>query len=157
MGAPKGNTNALKHGLYAKHFTPEEQAGLRRMSPEDYRHEINMMRATIDRLFDIQIRMYQLLDESMRSGKPVDTTGLAQISNSLSIAMTALNTTARTHALFNGTDTSLKDDFETALNSLPVFLDDTYLTEKEKEEEEILVQEEGKKYYPEMNRDKRKT
>jgi hypothetical protein len=143
MGAPKGNTNALKHGLYAKHFTPEEQARLRRMSTEDYRHEIHMMRLAVDNLFDIQIRMYKLLDESMRSGQPVEPNGLAQISNSLSLAMTALNTTARTHALFNGTDTSLNDDFENALNSLPVFLDDTFLTEMEGEEEEILVEVEG--------------
>ena len=139
MGAPKGNTNALKHGLYAKHFTPEQQARLRRMSTEDYRHEIHMMRLASDNLFDIQIRMYQLVDEAMRTGKPIDVIGLAQISNSLSLAMTALNTTARTHALFNGTDTSLNDDFEDALNSLPVFLDDTFLTEKEGKDEEILV------------------
>jgi hypothetical protein len=141
MAAPKGNTNALKHGLYAKHFTPDEQARLRRMSPEDYRHEIHMMRLAIDNLFDIQIRMYKLLDESMRSGQPVDPNGLAQISNSLSLAMTALNTTARTHALFSGTDTSLNDDFENALNSLPIFLDEKFLTETEGEEEEILVEE----------------
>ena len=35
MGAPKGNTNALKHGLYAKRYSPEETAGLRKMQPED--------------------------------------------------------------------------------------------------------------------------
>ncbi len=42
MGAPKGNTNALKHGLYAKHYTPAERAELRRMLPDDLQHEMYM-------------------------------------------------------------------------------------------------------------------
>ena len=44
MGAPKGNKNALKNGLYAKHFTPEEREGLRKMKPEDSTQEIYVLR-----------------------------------------------------------------------------------------------------------------
>ena len=57
--------------------------------------------------------------------------------------MTALNTTARTYALFTGADTSFNDDFEEALNSLPVFLDDAYLTETNEDmyQEEILTED----------------
>ncbi|MGB8213525.1 MAG: hypothetical protein WCE68_08205 [Anaerolineales bacterium] len=143
MGAPKGNTNALKHGLYAKHFSPEEQAGLRKMSPEDYRHEINMMRVAVNNVFDMQMRVYQMLDSAMKSSQPVEVEALTRISNSLALGMTALSTVARTHALFNGTDKLLNDDFEVALKSLPIFLEDTYLTEtNEGMGEEILVNDE---------------
>ena len=130
MGAPKGNTNALKHGLYAKHFSMEEQTGLRRMSPEDFRHEIYMMRVTINKMFDIHSRLLEIVEKSMATGKPSNVEALASITNSMSLAITALNTTARTYALFNGTDTALNDTFGEALNSLAIFLDDSYLTER---------------------------
>ena len=129
MGAPKGNTNALKHGLYAKHFSPEEQERLRRMSPEDYRHEILMMRVAANNVFEIQVYLHKMVEEAMRTNQPINVEALAQTTNSLALAVTALNTTARTHALFNGTDTTLNDDHDEALNSLPVFLDDQYLIE----------------------------
>jgi len=48
-GAPKGNLNALKHGFYAKHFTPEEQARLGK-TPEDMQEEINILCVFRDRL-----------------------------------------------------------------------------------------------------------
>jgi len=145
MGAPKGNANALKHGLYAKHFSPEEQAGLRRMALEDYRHEIHMMRVTVNNIFDIHIRIHKMLDEALKSNQPINVEALAQITNSLSLAMTALNTTARTHALFSGAEPALNDDFEDALNSLKIFLDDKYLLETNEdvdERGEILIEEE---------------
>jgi uncharacterized protein YjcR len=40
-GAPKGNTNALKHGLYAKLYSPEQKADLKKMALDDLAHEIN--------------------------------------------------------------------------------------------------------------------
>jgi len=145
MGAPKGNTNALKHGLYAKHFSPEEQARLRKMAPDDYRHEIHMMRVAVNNVFEIHAYVRKMMAEAVLNNQPVDVQALAQITNSLSLAMTALNTTARTYALFSGTDTSFNDDFDEALNSLPVFLDDAYLTETNEDmdkREEILTGEE---------------
>jgi len=143
MGAPKGNTNALKHGLYAKHFTAEEQARLRKMAPDDYRHEIHMMRIAVNNVFEIHAYVRKMMAEAVRNNQPVDVQALAQITNSLSLAMTALNTTARTYALFTGADTSFNDDFEEALNSLPVFLDDAYLTETNEDmyQEEILTED----------------
>ena len=143
MGAPKGNTNALKHGLYAKHFSPEEQTRLRKMSPEDYRHEIAMMRLAVSNLFQIQIQLHKMVEEALRDKQPCDVEALSKISNSLSLAVTALNTVARTHALFNGTDTSVNDAFEEALNGLSIFLDDTYLSEDRADtddQDEILVE-----------------
>ena len=146
MGAPKGNTNALKHGLYAKHFSPEETDKLRNMSPEDYRHEIDLMRVVVKNIFSLQIHLNEKVESCLSSKEPVDVDALTKITNSLSVAVTALNTTARTYALFNGKDTSLNDAFEEALNSLSVFLDDKYLSETDEEaerQEEILVEPEN--------------
>ena len=70
MGAPKGNTNALKHGLYAKHFSPEEQTRLRKMSPEDYRHEIAMMRLAVSNLFQIQVQLHKMVEEAYATSNP---------------------------------------------------------------------------------------
>jgi hypothetical protein len=140
MGAPKGNTNALKHGLYAKHFTMEEQGWLRRMAPNDYRPEIHMMRKAVKNVFEIQVRIHALLDSMPSSNDPKDVEALAKITNSLALAMTALNTTARTQALFSGTDEGLNDPLEEALGSMAIFLDDKYLTETDEAAgEEILV------------------
>jgi uncharacterized protein YjcR len=145
MGAPKGNTNALKHGLYAKHFTAEEQATLRKMAPDDYQHEIHMMRVAVNNVFEIHAHVRKMMEEAVRNNQQVDVQALAQITNTLSLAMTALNTTARTYALFAGTEPSFNEDFEEALNSLPVFLDDAYLTEtnEDADEGEILTGDEG--------------
>jgi hypothetical protein len=144
MGAPKGNTNALKHGLYAKHFSPDEKAGLRGMSSDDYRHEINLMRVSVERLFGIQTQLNEMIADFLSVGQPCDVEAMAKISNSLSIAVTALNTAACTHALFNGADHNVNDAFDEALNSLSVIIDDKYLIESQADKEdlqEILVDE----------------
>ena len=144
MGAPKGNTNAFKHGLYARHYSPEEQAGLRTMTPEDYRAEIAMLRVAVKNIFEIQVRLHAMVKERLQTDQPCDVEALAMISNSLSLAVTALNTTARTYALFNGTDRGIEDAYEKALNGLSIFLDDTHLIESRADLEdmqEILVDE----------------
>ena len=143
MGAPKGNTNALKHGLYAQHFTMQEQGWLRRMAPDDYRPEIHIMRKAVKNVFDIQVRIRVLLDNIPSSNDPKDFEALAKVTNSLALAVTALNTTARTQALFSGTDSGLNDPLDEALDSLAIFLDDKYLIETDEEAgEEILVNDE---------------
>ena len=139
MGAPKGNTNALKHGLYAKRYSLEETAGLRNMPPEDYQHEIFMMRVVVKNIFEIHTELVALVEKLLASGQPAEVEGLTKITNSLSLAMTALNTTARTYALFNGTDTALIDPLDEALDGLAIFLDDKYLREREDGLGEILI------------------
>ena len=111
------------------------------MKPDNYEPELGMIRNVVSNVFEIHNYIKKMMEEAMRTGQPVDVEALAKITNSLSTALTALNTTARTQALFSGTDTSLNDDFEEALNSLPVFLEDTYLR-KEEEKGEILVKDE---------------
>jgi hypothetical protein len=143
MGAPKGNTNALRHSLYAKVYKPEDKAGLRRMATEDYRHEIHMLRVVIKNLFEIQAQLHEQVERLLLTNQPCDVEPLAKIANSLSLAVTSLNTTARTQALFSGTDKGLEDAFDQALNSLPIFLDERYLIETNEEVDgrgEILVE-----------------
>jgi hypothetical protein len=94
------------------------------MASGDYRYEINMMRVTIKRLFEIHSHLHAVLENAILTGQPCDVEALAHISNSLSLAVTALNSTARTHALLGGTDASLNNAFDQALNSLPIFLDE---------------------------------
>jgi hypothetical protein len=140
MGAPKGNTNALKHGLYAKKYTPEEIAGLRNMSLTDFRHEYYMMRVVVDNVFEVQQSIRARIDSRQGESCPEDEEALAKITNSLARAMTALNTTAKTYALLNGEDPALNDPLDEALGEMPIFLDDKYL--EEGEEGEILVKDE---------------
>ena len=49
-GAPPKNTNALKHGLYAKHFTPADRENLGKMSPMDSVHEVQLLRLTLEKV-----------------------------------------------------------------------------------------------------------
>ena len=144
MGAAKGNTNALKHGLYAKGYSPEEMRGLKAMSPEDYRHEIYMLRVAVKNIFKIHGEMNKRLEKTLESGQKIDVEALTKTTNSLALAMTALNTTARTYALFNGTDTTLNNPLDEALGSLSIFLDDRYLQETNEEvdrREEVFVED----------------
>jgi hypothetical protein len=144
MGAPKGNTNALKHGLYAKRYSPEEIAALRNMSPQDFRHEYFMMRVAVKNIFQIQQRVRARMDSIDGSSNPEDEEALAKITNSLALAMAALNTTARTYALFTGTDTTLNDPLDEALSNLPIFLEDTYLEQEAEDPGEVLLEDKNR-------------
>ena len=43
-GAPKGNANALKHGLYARFYEPQELPEFRRMPSDDPLQELAALR-----------------------------------------------------------------------------------------------------------------
>ena len=53
MPAPKGNKNALKHGLYAKHYTEQQKKDLQKTPPLEAFDEINMLRSTLDHLLEL--------------------------------------------------------------------------------------------------------
>ena len=144
MGAPKGNKNALKNGLYAKHFTPEEREGLRKMKPEDSTQEIYVLQVIINDLFEEHILEREQVKKLRQEGKKVDLETLTKLDNSLALAITALNGTKRTHALFHGTDETSNDAYDEALNSLAIFKKEPYLIEAKVEEvvEEVWVEEE---------------
>jgi hypothetical protein len=143
MGAPKGNKNALKNGLYAKHFTPEERAGLQKMKPQDSTQEMYVLQVVINDLFEEHILEREHVKKLREQGKEVDLETLTKLDNSLALAISALNGTKRTHALFNGTDATSNDAFDEALNSLAIFKKEPYLIEAKAEEvvEEVWVEE----------------
>ena len=143
MSGTKGNTNALKHGLYAKHFTPEQRAGLQKMKPEDSLHEMYVLQVIIDDLFEQHILEREHVKKRREQGQPVDLEALTRLDNSLALAITALNGTKRTHALFKGTDATSNDAYDDALNSLAIFKQEPYLIEAGAELvlEEVRVEE----------------
>ena len=85
------NTNALKHGLYAKRFRSPEIIALKKMDDADFRQEMAMLRVIIDRILE---RLEQATDDDRRQG----------LWGSLLAAVDRLNTTAKTHAALSGTD-----------------------------------------------------
>jgi len=89
MAPRRGNTNALKHGLYAKKFRTEEVARLGKMDPADYKAEIALLRVKIVNILDE-------LEAATIHAKRMD------LYNTLFNAMGMLNTTARTQALISG-------------------------------------------------------
>jgi hypothetical protein len=107
MPAKKGNTNALKHGLYAQRFTDIDRTQLRAMSESDLRFEIAMLRVTIDRILG-ELEKSRAMDKRL------------PLYGSLMNAVTTLNTTVRTHALLNGDDDHTLVAIEEALSAFRV-------------------------------------
>jgi hypothetical protein len=143
MSGTKGNTNALKHGLYAKHFTPQERLGLQKMNPQDNTHQVYVLDVVIGDLFEQHILERDRVKMLRQQGQPVDLETLTRIDNSLALAITALNGAKRTHALLNGTVATSNDTFDEALNSLAIFKQAPYLIESKAEDalEEVRVEE----------------
>lgn len=94
-GAPKGNQNSRKHGLWAKNSpTPAEGKGAK------WRRDV--MDEVIDRLFN-KFSTLQDLDQ------------ITKCANSLSVAVTAANSCDRTIAILEGKTTSLSAAIEALL------------------------------------------
>ena len=103
MPGKKGNTNALKHGLYAKNFTPEERKQLKKMSEDDLRFEIAACRLAFSKIL-----------ETISGKKPDLETAIPQ----LHAAGTVLNTLVKTHALLSGNYSPLDDALQEALDNV---------------------------------------
>ena len=52
-GAPPDNKNALRHGLYARHYTGLETSELRGMPPLEPLQEISLIRCSLDRILTL--------------------------------------------------------------------------------------------------------
>lgn len=111
MPAPKGNTNALKHGLYARQFNETQRQGLRKMSWDDFRHEEFLHRS-------VGAEIFRLLQALLAKETPdiEDVIGLAA---SLAKNTAAVSASARTHALLNGRDMGITDALSEALDNVP--------------------------------------
>jgi hypothetical protein len=102
MPAPKGNTNALKHGLYAKRFTARERARLSNIDPRDITGESDALRITVDHILaDLQ----KLDDLELK----------AKMTNSLINAVATLAALARTYDRVNARHSPMLEGLEQAL------------------------------------------
>jgi len=115
-GAPKGNCNALKHGLYAKHYTAEQKEELRKMGHGDLRHEINAARMIISDIIKIHVELM--------AGEKVDIDKLTKLDNSACNAIDKVSLCATRHAILNGENVTLNDSLAEALAGLPLHEED---------------------------------
>ena len=105
MPAKQGNSNALKHGLYAKRFSKDERTLLKLMPADDMTFEIAALRVIADNIMN-------LLE------KTEDIDSKIKLYNSLNNTTTAINTCARTHAILNGTYNPLEEAIQDALREI---------------------------------------
>lgn len=101
-GAPPGNKNALKHGLYARTYTATGRTGLGDMPPLESIHEIYMLRDRIARLIGIIDRC-------------TDEDRLVRLYNALFSGVQRLLAAMRTHNFLVGDNHEQLTDFWTAL------------------------------------------
>ncbi len=69
-GAQPGNKNAVTHGLYARHLTPEQREALldaRELDPTDLRQEIALLRARLAALLEAEPERFDLLVTGLRT------------------------------------------------------------------------------------------
>jgi hypothetical protein len=104
-GAPKGNTNALKHGFYSRNFRRLEASDLEAALSNGLSDEITMLRVALRRLFD--------LSEGFTT--PDDAT---KILTTLGLTCTHLANLLRTEKLFTGELKSTDDAITTAISQL---------------------------------------
>lgn len=105
----KGNTNALKHGLYAQRFTEIERGHLKRMPELDLAQEVALLRVTIDRIM-----------QKAESAEKID--DKAKLWNSLTLALTALTTMVRTQNLITGNNKETEQAILDALAEIRIEL-----------------------------------
>lgn len=103
MPAPKGNTNALKHGLYAKRIRKEVKNELRWMLADDLTHEI----------FAARLLLAQMYDEFEKAGDDVELK--TKITTAYALLLTTLNSSMRTHAFLTGKEPEFLEALTEAL------------------------------------------
>ena len=102
MPAKKGNKNALKHGLYARHYTEAEQLLLNGIPSLEALDEIDMLRSTLDHIL---VRIEECEDEDRR----------VRLYNSLFTGTQRLLTAMRTHTILVGDNQELLTTFWDAI------------------------------------------
>jgi hypothetical protein len=91
-GGQPGNRNALKHGLYARHFPKEIRKKFVKWDLDDFGAEIQLLRMSLDNL--IQSILTPDLDAELR----------VKLVNAVSVSVRALVGASRQHLLFHSSD-----------------------------------------------------
>jgi hypothetical protein len=110
--APKGNANALKHGLYAKHFKPEEKVELRQMAWNDLLYEILGSRSMAEKAME-------LANREMAVPAP-DVAKVVALINTWTSAVTSISLAAARYGVLTGENANLNDSLAEALAGLPL-------------------------------------
>ena len=101
-GGQPDNKNALKHGLYARHYSEAERRALKDMPPLESLSEIHMLRTQLDGL----ISLIETCEDEDRK---------VRLYNSLFTGSQRLLTAMRTHAVLIGDSQEILTDFWNAL------------------------------------------
>jgi hypothetical protein len=115
-GGQPGNKNNLRHGFYAKSFTPDENKRLDNQGALDVLGEINLIRVSLDKL-TAQISFDEITRTDNNGTEFRDAHYLNQL-NTLSNMTGAIATLVRTHYLTHGKSGDLQSSILTALEEL---------------------------------------
>ena len=88
-GAPRGNRNALKHGLYSAAFQQHERSLLTRLSPADLSNEVDLIR----------IANYRLLQSLRDAPAPLDVDMQLAILRAVTLSTHSITSLLRTEGL----------------------------------------------------------
>jgi hypothetical protein len=104
-GAQPGNKNALKHGLYARHYPEEFKRSFLKWELDDYAAEIQLLRVSMDKIAERMLRPNP------------DQEALSVQVNALSNAVTSLVNASRQHILFNSRESPVLIAWESSPGS----------------------------------------
>jgi hypothetical protein len=113
MAAPKGNTNALKHGLYAKHYHPDEIKELKRMEPDNLLYELMAARSKADKAHG--------LAETEIAKPEKDVSKIVALIGAWDAALLTVATIASRISFLSGTNKTIGDSLMQALSEMPAF------------------------------------
>jgi hypothetical protein len=113
MPAPRGNKNALKHGLYARHFTPEQSQDLGKMTWNNLLFEIAASRSMAEKAMS-------LADRHMCQPDP-DSDKVVALIHAWNASVTSIGLLAMRYSLLTGKNAALNDSLAEALSGLPLY------------------------------------
>jgi hypothetical protein len=119
MAAPKGNHNALKHGLYAKHFTLDETDNIRRMDWKNLLFEIAGCRSMAEKAMALA---YRLMDQP-----DPDTDKVVALLNAWNASVRSIALLALRYSTLTGENKAFNDSLAEALAGLPLYEPDPLL------------------------------
>ena len=111
MPAPKGNRNALKHGLYARHYPDDIKKNLLRWEPDDFSAEIQLLRVSMDRIAE------------RLNSSTIDDDLIIKQNNSLANSVCSLVRASSQHILFNSKENPVLVAWFDTINSHEFFTD----------------------------------